>query len=436
MSETTAKVGGVGKLFSWVKAAVMGLFGLCSGAVIMYVSPWVDRVVKPPRPVANFGVQVDGLQVTFVNQAEGHEGWWDFGDGSPLQPFTPDEKTFTHEYRKPGGYTARLTLRNLLGEENERAVNVSLDGTAAKPPAIDLFDVQPVDAKPYAPASYRVNTKVSNVDLCVWACGGDHPLEVVSDPPAAQEKFVTFVKPGKYTVKLAAVQGKQIVERSHAVEVLPAPFPTALAIVKVQNQVVPTKTLDRPQIVKVNFPDKIKGNKHAFTETIVAPKGARFVTAKFTEPVKESYIHDAKLTVADDGARVVLAGEYHPDKGDLKKKHATPHWIARIELTQQSTAKAEVKTGDPIVVQLKVPGTTLVPLARSPVGWKLQQRQIQLELRDGVNSVWNSTKMPSKTAMSLYNQPCLVTAVETGDQLRIDVQPDKNVPLFPPPLIK
>jgi hypothetical protein len=96
MSVAQGKTGGLGGVFfGWIKAVITGVLGLLSGAALMWLSPLVEKVVKPARPIANFGVQVDGLKATFVNQAEGNEGWWDFGDGSPLQPFAPDQKTFT-----------------------------------------------------------------------------------------------------------------------------------------------------------------------------------------------------------------------------------------------------------------------------------------------------------------------------------------------------
>src|SRR5262245_22466169 len=103
-----------GKLFGWIKAGVTGLFGLVSGAVLVYFTPLVDRVIKPGKPVANFKVEADGLKVAFHNRSTGGgDGWWDFGDGSALEPFLSNEDAVTHTYAKPGVYTAKLSLRNL-----------------------------------------------------------------------------------------------------------------------------------------------------------------------------------------------------------------------------------------------------------------------------------------------------------------------------------
>src|SRR5438045_1217889 len=79
-----------GKSGGWFKAILTSIFGLFSGACLMYLSPLVDKVIKPSKPVANFAYQAQGLKVTFQNRSTGgQEGWWDFGDGSALEPFMP-----------------------------------------------------------------------------------------------------------------------------------------------------------------------------------------------------------------------------------------------------------------------------------------------------------------------------------------------------------
>jgi PKD repeat protein len=70
--------------------------------------------------VANFAVTADGLTVTCESRATGESGWWDFGDGTPLEPFDPGQPTQTHTYAKPGCYAVKLTVRNFLAEVNER----------------------------------------------------------------------------------------------------------------------------------------------------------------------------------------------------------------------------------------------------------------------------------------------------------------------------
>src|SRR5438128_3267718 len=129
----------------FTKTLFTTLVGLGSGAALMYLSPLLDKVIKPSKPVANFATQIQGMTVHFQNRAVGgSEGWWDFGDGSALEPFTAAQDNVPHKYEKPGVYTAKLTLRNLIGEENERAVSINLD-TASSPaaPPIEVFVVVP-----------------------------------------------------------------------------------------------------------------------------------------------------------------------------------------------------------------------------------------------------------------------------------------------------
>src|SRR6266567_1407707 len=151
MAEESTKSGGIG---SWVKAGVSSVFGLVSGAALMYVTPLVNHVIKPPEPVANFGFQAQGLAVTFQNRAtNATDGSWDFGDGSALEPFSPKQEAIAHTYAKPGSYLVKLGLTNLFNEKNERAVTVSLDPGA---PVIEQFEAFSVSPGMGVPANFRV----------------------------------------------------------------------------------------------------------------------------------------------------------------------------------------------------------------------------------------------------------------------------------------
>src|SRR5208282_6115880 len=120
MAQTTAEPTPKKSLAGWIKTLATSLAGALSGAVLMYASPLVDMVIKPANPIANFQSQANGLTVTMQNKSTGgHEGWWDFGDGSALEPFVPDQAAVTHAYAKPASYTVKLTLKNLVGEQNE-----------------------------------------------------------------------------------------------------------------------------------------------------------------------------------------------------------------------------------------------------------------------------------------------------------------------------
>ena len=97
--------------------------------------------MKPTKPVANFALTPDGLTVACQNHASGESGWWDFGDGTPLEPFAAEQHV-THAYAKPGSYTIKLIVRNYFGDENERSVPVDVRaGSQDTTPRIAAFAV-------------------------------------------------------------------------------------------------------------------------------------------------------------------------------------------------------------------------------------------------------------------------------------------------------
>ena len=114
----------------WFKALLGTLGGLLSGVVVMYFSAFVDRAVKPAKPVPNFRVEHDGRVVHFQNLSPGFTGWWDFGDGSEMVPADADHLSIDHTYERPGDYSIKLSLSNLLGEESDRTVSLHVEDAA------------------------------------------------------------------------------------------------------------------------------------------------------------------------------------------------------------------------------------------------------------------------------------------------------------------
>src|SRR5205823_4882519 len=105
----------------------------------------------------------------FQNLApKGSQGWWDFGDGSPLEPVTDAEFT-AHAYTAPGEYTVKMSVENFLGEENERSVPLKLTGTPAGPaaPHVARLELKPLSAGSYAPATFQLTCEVTNAQWCV-----------------------------------------------------------------------------------------------------------------------------------------------------------------------------------------------------------------------------------------------------------------------------
>jgi len=177
-----------GILKGWIKMAGGSMGGVLIGAMMMHINPWLDKAIKPEKPLANFGVEHNGLTVTFRNLSlGGSEGRWDFGDGAPIQIVPGTQETVTHTYRKPGVYAAKLTLRNLIDEVNERSVTVDVtDGSKTAPtvdtkPAIVDFRVKSL-GKPgepaYAPATFQFQATADNGEMFIWDFGDGKGIQM------------------------------------------------------------------------------------------------------------------------------------------------------------------------------------------------------------------------------------------------------------------
>ena len=243
------------KLAGWLKTLAGTGAGLLSGALVMYLSPLLDKVIKPARPVANFAVDHEGTTVTFYNRsAGGGEGWWDFGDGSPLEPVSSHQQTITHTYANPGSYVAKLTLRNLIGDESERTVNLQLDSVHSDPPQIVSLEATSITPSAYAPATFHVVSKTKNARLCIWDFGDDRPLQISNENPDSQDQLVTFRKPGGYMVKVAAVNGEQAREKNTVVFVDEPPPGAVTATLNVTDQATRVEQEESSIPVTVAFP--------------------------------------------------------------------------------------------------------------------------------------------------------------------------------------
>lgn len=421
MAEIAPAEGGKGgRLFGWLKAGVVSLCGLVSGAALMYFTPLVEQFVKPGKPVANFQYEVDGLKVAFHNRSSGAgDGWWDFGDGSALEPYSAAQGSVTHTFPRPGTYTVKLGLRNLFGEENERTVNVNLDAPAVQaPPTIDAFEVTPLQPNAYAPATFKVVSKVRNATLCVWAPGTENPLEVLNDLTGTQERYVCLKTPGVHILRLAAYDGKQLVERSASVQVERQPPGAVMAILNVTHQGVHVVTRQEPQPpVQVAFPPNVKEKVFRFTREFPARPGFQVVAARLAQPpARGAPLRAAPtLIVAPDRRKAVLTGEL------VRASNEPVKWNAAVVLTVEQRTAPVARVMSPVAKLLAVPGTTLLPLPALQGGWVSNQRAIHLNVQEGERSLWQCARPGSSGELSLNGRRFRVTASEAGDQLRLDV---------------
>jgi PKD repeat protein len=415
------------KLSTWLKTLLGAAAGLLSGAFMMYVSPLLDRVVKPAPPVANFAIDHDGMNVTFYNRSSGDSaGWWDFGDGSSLEPLNPNQESIAHTYLTPGNYVAKLSVRNLLGDANERTVNVQLDDPHPVPPAILSLDATPISPGAFAPATFRVVSQAKNAKLCVWDFGDDRSLEISTEMPNSQDRYVVFKKAGGYMVKQAAVNGDQAVEKSTIVYVEEPPPGTVAAIVSVSDQGTRVEKEDDPVSVTALLPPDFKDAIYRFDRPVPAKAGF-IITAARIEPISDHGARSVQVSVAADGHAAHFTGELVRDTSLLHRKDPPPSVVARVILTQERRLP-DTRPPIPVTATLSVPGSVLLILPPLPANWVEPQRQLRLELREGDRVVRQESALPHVENVTLQNRRCLLTATQLGSQVRVELAVDKSTP--------
>ena len=433
------------KKTGWFKACLGTIAGLCSGAAVMYVTPFVDKAIKPAKPLANFDVKHDGLNVRIQNLSNVRQGYWDYGDGTPLEPVT-DADYVNHPYLESGSYTIKLTLQNVLNEENDRSVVVKLDGVAVsttpQKPQITKFEVAPACSNPnnMAPASFRLVGEVQNAKHCVWSLG-DGRITPVQDPSAGSDEMVTFDKAGVYTVKLMAMNGKTLRdEKSITVTVTNPPPGVAKAVVSVTDAGKRLETRANTSNVHVVFPQHQNQKENSFKFDNLAGAsmpGYSIADVRIYMPDKKvirlggntEMVLDAialgqkaarnlRLTLAPDRKSVKLSGE-------LVRSNLTapPSFMLPVELIEQR----EIDDGPSeqcLTRALGMPGSTFpssetVTLPKLPDGGNPANRQIRIELDDGPIIVVPPSQLPVNYLVMVQSRRCIFTATRVNDQVQV-----------------
>ncbi len=414
----------------WLKAAFIGILGLGGGAAATYVTAVVDRVVKPTKPVANFATAPDGLTLTCQNHASGESGWWDFGDGTPLEPYAPDQHV-THAYTKPGSYTVKLTVRNYIGDENERTVPVDVAPATkdSPPPQIAAFTLQPVSPAAVAPATFRLTADASNAGSCVWDFG-DGRVEVTDGGKI--DRLVTFEKPGTFAVSLVAHNGKQGTKQSTTVKVDAPRDGSTMAVLKVTDTGSKTEHLTTTESVAIPVPsDKAATN---FSKTVNARPGHTITEAAPTDT--PATVKNLKVQVAADKRSATVSGEWAGDLKATNKAAGGSDAIVRVKLTQERVSQHPAAT-TMVTGTFAMSGQSLradLPLPPAPANFAGAKREYQLEFRttrdgksqtilqapaDGKGSVslpWTTTQQGTNWTYSarLEGDTVVVTAAPPG----------------------
>jgi PKD repeat protein len=423
MGTETVKSGGIS---GWIKAGASSVFGLLSGAALMYVTPLVNNVVKPPEPVANFGFQAQGLAVTFQNRStNATDGWWDFGDGSALEQFAPKQDTIAHSFAKPGPYVVKLSLTNLFNEKAERSVTVNVDNTNTAAPVIEQFDAIPQSPAMTAPAVFRLVAKVKNADMLVWTFEGSKPIEVSTETAGVQERWVTVNDPGYYTFRLAAAAGKQTIEKATAPQfVSPAQNgnpPMAMVTVTYPGAIRVDRKENVPFNVMLAWNPNCKDTLCPVAAERMALPGYRIVKAEISGNVKDALLRGVPtVEIAPDGGKVMVKGELVRPSNLLVHLHVVPRFHVPIKVTMEKRSGATPQTFE-LPMCVNVPGQTKIPLPALAGTWQATKRQVALNLKEGDRAVWSGTIMPNHQPVQLKGRPVFVSGTLQDNQVVLTV---------------
>jgi len=318
------------KGLGFLKAIFGGGIGLATGVVGVYATAIVDKVAKPPKPIANFSVDAPvGLSVTCQNQASGQTGWWDFGDGAALHPFSMDEKTVSHTYAKPGNFTVKLMVRNFLNEENDRSVAVDVS-TPTKAggggPEVVSLSVKPV-AGTVAPAMFRVTCELKNVKQVMLFSGQpSQKPELVSAASGNFTKDVVYEADGRYGLQLYAINGEAVDMKYAVVAVQPARPGVISAVAKITDSGSRVLTRENEMSIAIAVPQKATG---PFERLLIPEAGYTFAELKII----------AGNSKATKNLRIELAA-------DKKSAKVTGEWLGSTDATLRATG------GSDLMVQL------------------------------------------------------------------------------------
>jgi PKD repeat protein len=410
----------------WLKAIVGTVGGLLSGAVAMYATAAFNEVVKPAKPIANFKYDAKGNNVTFQNLSGTSQGWWDFGDGSGLEPVA-GRKLVTHTYARSGDYSVKLSLQNILGEEAERSVTVHVDPagttTANGPPRVTSLEAEPVSPGGYAPATFKVVTKVQNAQLCVLDFGDDRPPEVLAE--ATAERLVTFKEPGGHVVKLVAINGKRLDTKSEIVNVEEAPTGTVSAMLTISDTA--SRAVSQQQGIELHA-DSPQTASDGYTITAVsipATKQSLAVNGQTEVDLDPDafglkYARNLKLQLVDGGKAVQFTGEPGKDwrgrEEPLKPVLLLLTEQARLAVKQDgltSTTTLAMPAGKPTTADVAMPGV--------PSDWVDVKRQARLKMLDGDKVLWEGV-LPSSVSFAVGKRICLLNVTAADGKVHLDLR--------------
>jgi PKD repeat protein len=405
-----------------VKTVLGTLLGLISGAVAMYFTSFVDRVIKPPKPVANFAVHASGLTVSFENRSIGGDRLrWDFGDGSPLEFVSNDQAVIKHTYAKPGNYTVRLAVTNLVNETNERAVTIEVKDPKPDKPTTEAPMIADITVRPpgkagqpvYAPATFQFEATADNSSLIIWDFGDGKGVQ--TGDSAMQW---TFEKPGTYTVKVCAFNGKQKVE--HKVPVVVHEAPTQVVRVSLTVTTTGTRAETRSRTVRTSRELSVArgaAQLRSIDQTLTATPGYEISRVEVRSDASRSrHVKDVVALVSADLRSVKVVGTV-----DVPPQPSVALLNEEILIVEQKKLPAVLDASEPFIISVPVPGMQTLRLPDVGLDWIEVQRKYSCVVKVGEEEVWRGPQLPQGVTVTLAGRNYRLTALQQNDAVEFRI---------------
>jgi PKD repeat protein len=386
----------------------------------MYLTPLVNNVVKPAEPIANFGFQAQGLTVTFQNRAaNATDGWWDFGDGSALEPFSPQQPSVTHTYAKQGPYTVKLNLTNLFNEKADRTVTINVDAGNTPPPVIEHFKVEPISPGMTSPAVFHLVARVKNADQIIWCCGESKPIEVSTETGGTQERYVPVDDPGYHSFRVVAVAGKQSVEKIAAPQWVSMPVAGApSATVTITYEAVHVEHKEMVVPIRLPWKDGCRDSTCPVAVDWNAWQGFQLAKADLVGSGKDVRVRGAPdVKVAPDGKKLTVSATLN--RPSLLTRFIPDHPV-NVKIVQEKRGAPQMQT-QTLPMQVKVPGQSTMTLPALSSYWQATKRQVTLNLAEGDRKIWSGSDMPVNRPLQLQGHPVMVSATVQNNQIVLTV---------------
>ncbi|MFO0937792.1 MAG: PKD domain-containing protein [Gemmataceae bacterium] len=384
-----------GALSGAVKTVMGGTVGLIGGVVTMYTTAFFDQVVKPPKPLANFTTKVDGQVLSCESKSTGDSGWWDFGDGSALEPYTSDKPTISHQYTKTGSYNVKLTVRNFLADENSRTVPVEVGtapaatGSSTSPATVAAqlpnakLTVEPIGTSMTAPMTFRVRGQVQNAEKAfidivspgVTQAGGADPNNRITVTPAGGviDTLVVVDKPGEHAIQLFGTKGDEIVKQAAFVKVTAPTQGSVSAYLHVTDVGIKQEIRSMSSTVAIPLPAK---NAPKNFEKVVNGMAGYDITNVKIENSPSKAVSNVKVEVAGDKHSFRVTGDWAGNSDAVMKLAAGTDPMIKLTLTY--TRQEPVVNNTRLSVKLNGTTTGSATLPPMPTGLIKFDRTIEV----------------------------------------------------------